>query len=125
MFKNRLIVVLGALSLVLVTLGFSQPFTKAATPEELRWPPRAVIPVIGLSGSSDYFQRHAELRAYVARLTDTTGDFYLRHPEWTVNMQNAAVPVTGISEPSDYFQRHPELRTPDKTIDLSDYFQRH
>ena len=126
MFKNRFILVLGALSLVLMTLGFSQPFTEAPTPEELRWPPRAVIPVVGLSESSDYFQRHPELRAYAARLTDTTGDFYLRHPEWTISLQNAAIPVTGMDDASDYFQRHPELSLPAVgTADLSDYFLRH
>ncbi len=145
MFKIRFILVLGALSLVLMTLGFSQPFSEAPTPEELRWPPRAVIPVVELSESSDYYQRHPELRAHGPRLTDTAGDFYLRHPEWTVNMQNVAVPVTGLDDASDYFQRHPELslpaesatdlsdyftrhpelRTPEDTIDLSDYFQRH
>jgi hypothetical protein len=42
--------------------------------------------------------------------TENTTDFYLRHPEWASNVQNAAIPVTGNSDVSDYFQRHPELR---------------
>jgi hypothetical protein len=72
---------------------------------------------------SDYFERHSQLNSAIA---DTASDFALRHPGWTVNIQNAVVPVTGIFEASDFFQRHPALSLPiESAADLTDYFIRH
>ncbi len=126
MIKNRFLLVLGALSLLLATMAVSRPFSDA--------------PVSSIEGAndfyqrhrnwnrnlqgSDYYERHPNLSAPVTSIIDRTSDFALRHPDWTISLQNAAILVTGSLESSDYFQRHPELRTP-ATIDLSDYFQRH
>jgi hypothetical protein len=125
MFKNRFLIVLGVFSLLLVTMAISRPFTNAS--------------VTSIEGANDFYQRHRNWNRNLegsdyyerhsnasapATTIDPTGDFALRHPEWTVSVPNAAVPVTSIFEDSDYFQRHPELREP-ATIDLSDYFQRH
>ena len=126
MFKNRFLLVLGVLSFLLVTVAVSRPFSSTS--------------VAGIEGAndfyqrhrnwnrnleaSDYYERHPNLSVSAESIADTAGDFALRHPEWTLSLQNAAIPVTGIFEAADYFQRHPELRTP-ATIDFSDYFQRH
>jgi hypothetical protein len=84
-----------------------------------------VIPRTGFSESPYYFRRHPELRVPGAVIIDTTGDLYLRHPEWAVSAE-AAVPVTGLSESPDYFQRHPELRMPaGLEVETTDYFVRH
>ena len=132
-----LITALAILTVVLLTLSV-YPAVSA--------PKQVAIPMTGkLETESDYYQRHPELRIWAATVPDMVADFALRHPEWTVSVQNAAVPVTGITEASDFFQRHPglnvsvesaadltdyfvrhpELRTPNTTIDLSDYFLRH
>lgn len=144
MFKNRFLLVLGVFSLLLVTMAVSRPFVNTAVPDAAgandfyqrhrNWNRN-------LEGS-DYYERHAGSNAAV--IADIAGDFALRHPEWTISVQNAVVPVPGIFEAADYFQRHPELslsiesatdltdfflRHPElrtsSTIDLSDYFLRH
>jgi len=144
MFKNRFLLILGILSMLLVTMAISRPFASA--------------PVTAREGANDFYQRHPgwgrNLAAsdYYERHSErnesgSSADFALRHPEWTLNVQNAVIPVTGVLETADYFQRHPglnlsmpaastadltdyfvrhpELRTVNTTIDLSDYFQRH
>ena len=126
MFKNRFLLVLGVFSLLLVTMAVSRPFVNNAAPDAAgtndfyqrhrNWNRN-------LEGS-DYYERHAGSNAAV--IADIAGDFALRHPGWTVSVQNAAVPVTGVTEASDYFERHPELVLPVKNpADLTDYFLRH
>jgi hypothetical protein len=111
MFKNRFLLVLGVLSVLMVTMAISHPFASAPTVEERSEPPQAVIaPPSDTANLSDYYDRHPELQARgeTVHLFDTAGDFYQRHPEWTSAGQNIAVPVTGASDYLDYFQRHPE-----------------
>ena len=124
MFKKSFLLVLGILSILLVTMAVSRPFANESAP--------------GREGANDFYQRHRNWNRDLegsdyyerhpnrsaAAIVDLTGDFALRHPDWTLRTSNAIIPVTGIFESFDYFQRHPELRTPE-TIDLSDYFQRH
>jgi hypothetical protein len=112
MFTNRFIFVLSVLSLLLVTLAVSKPFSKAsperineATDFHQRHPEwtwainnqNVVIPITGDSVFPDYYQRHPELRAPVEISIDTT----------------------------DYVFRHPELIAPVRHIDLTDYYFRH
>jgi hypothetical protein len=147
MFKNRFLIVLGVISLLSVTMAVSRPFSSTAVSIEGAndFYQRHRDWNRNLEGS-DYYERHPNLSASAASIADTAGDFALRHPKWTIGIQNATIPVTGSLEASDYFQRHPELnlpvpsasasdlsdyfirhpelRTP-ATIDLSDYFQRH
>jgi len=87
-------------------------------------PKPILIPVTGISETSDYYQRHPELRISAAPAVEMNSDFYQRHPEWSSNVQNI-VPVTGNAELSDYVQRHPELSAPSTFVDTSDYFLRH
>ena len=112
MQNNRFILVVSILSLLLVTMAVSKPFSKAA-PERIneasdfyqRHPDwtwkindtNAVIPVTGNSAFPDYYQRHPELRAPSEMSIDTT----------------------------DYVFRHPELLVPVRQIDLTDYYFRH
>lgn len=126
MFKNRILLVLGVISLLLVTMAVSRPL--------------AITPVASGAGAndfyqrhpdwnrapaaSDYYERHPELNVTVGIAPDATSDFTLRHPQWVSAVQIAVIPVTGNLVASDYFQRHPELRTL-TTLDLSDYFLRH
>jgi hypothetical protein len=147
MLKNRVLFVLGVFSLLLVTMAVSRPFTNASIiaregandfyQRHRDWNRNLE--------ASDYYERHPELNGLTASIADSAGDFALRHPEWTISVSNATIPVTGIFGASDYFQRHPELslpiesaadltdyftrhpelRTPNTTIDLSDYFLRH
>ena len=120
MFKNRFILILGLLSLLLVTMAVSRPFVKSPTAEALRWPSRPVIVhVLDNTLLSDYYERQAALKVVDA------ADFYQRHPD-LVSIQQAAIPVTGSSEAADYFQRHPDLSLPAGImVDMTDYFMRH
>ncbi|RPJ25063.1 MAG: hypothetical protein EHM33_15785 [Chloroflexi bacterium] len=118
--RNTNLYVIVALAIALVVI-LSFTFAPAISAPE-----PVLVPVTGLSeASSDYYQRHPELRASAAIISDVTDDLYLRHPEWINTVQNAGIPVTGALEASDYFQRHAELRAPIETDDLSDYFLRH
>lgn len=126
MFKNRFLLVLGVFSLLLVTMALSRPFSsrpassiEGANDFYQRHPGWSRSP-----DTSDYYRRHAGRRESAAPVIDLTGDFALRHPEWTIDLQFAAVPVTAASAFSDYFQRHPELRKGGRVIDLTDYFFR-
>jgi hypothetical protein len=110
MFKNRFILVLGLLSLLLVTMAVSYPHSTVSLAADQsasdfyqrhpawKWISRVmVIPISGISESPDYYQRHPELSAPLGIEVDTT----------------------------DYFLRHPELRISTKSVDLTDYFFRH
>lgn len=114
MNKNRLILIVGLLSVLLVAMAVSQPFSNTTTAVES-------------SGSSandlsDYYQRQAVLNAAASA---GAGDFYQRHPGW-VSIPQANIPVTGSSEALDYFQRHSELIAPaGVAVDVTDYFLRH
>jgi hypothetical protein len=139
MNKNRFILMVGLLSVLLVTMAVSRPFAGIPTAEKLSWPPRPVIvSAVDNTLLSDYYERQAAMSVAEA------ADFYQRHPDWA-SIQPAVIPVTGNSEASDYFQRHteriapaggavdvtdyflrhPERNAPTDTIDLSDYFLRH
>lgn len=60
-------------------------------------PKSHVVPVTGMGAYADYYQRHPDLRAPAAIMSDTT----------------------------DYFMRHPEMSSSREPNDLSDYFLRH
>ena len=108
MFKNRLLLVLGVISLLSVTMAVSYPRSNASQAAsdfyqrhpDWTWTVRdesVVIPVTGESAYPDYFQRHPELSVRAETAIDTT----------------------------DYFFRHPELRGPARSVDLTDYYFRH
>ncbi|HUF00587.1 MAG TPA: hypothetical protein VMN99_15125, partial [Anaerolineales bacterium] len=46
MFKNRFLLVIGMLSLLLVTMAVSRPLIEAPSAEELSWTPRPVIAAV-------------------------------------------------------------------------------
>jgi hypothetical protein len=111
MYNNRFILLLSVLSLLLVTLAISKPFSKAslerineATDFHQRHPEwiwistdqNAVIPATGASDFPDYYQRHPELSVPLELSTDTT----------------------------DYFFRHATVLKPTQMIDLTDYYFR-
>src|SRR5215211_7117504 len=109
MFKNRFLLVLGVVSLLLVTMAVSNP---AADERE---------------GASDFHQRHPDWTWTVNQqnaIIPVTGDsvfpdYFQRHPELTIPMESSL-------DTTDYFFRHPELRpSTAKSIDLTDYFFRH
>jgi hypothetical protein len=118
MRKNRFLLVLGVISLLLVTLAVSKPFS-GASPERLneatdfhqRHPDwtwkigdqEAVTPLAGDLAFSDYYPRHPELRIPVEIVVDTT-DYFIRHPDLRVSAKSVDL--------TDYFLRHPELRNP-------------
>lgn len=91
MNKNRVILMLGVISLLMVSMAVSTFQTKS------------------FSSNTEY-----------------ASDFYQRHPDWTVNGQNAGIPVTGAAAFPDYHQRHPELNAPaESSDDTTDYYFRH
>ena len=89
MFKNRFFLVIGVLSLVLVTMAISNPKSNVSLAADQgasdfyqrhpdwTWASNAqnsVVPVTGNSEASDYFQRHPELSAPVlAESQETPG----------------------------------------------------
>jgi hypothetical protein len=131
MNKNRFILIIGLLSVLLVAMAVSRPLAKTATAVESRGP--------SASDLSDYHQRQAELNSSASA---GAGDFYQRHPDrasglnndfyqkypgkWVSRAAGVTIPVTGSSAASDYFQRHPELIAPAGiAADVTDYFLRH
>jgi len=95
MFKNRFILVLGVLSLLLVTMAVSNPLSSASPARDQgasdfyqqhpdwMWAindQNVVIPLTGDAAFPDYHQRHPELSVRVEASVDTT-DYYFRHPE--------------------------------------------
>lgn len=65
MFKNRFIIILAALSMLLVTLAVSQSFSKPPKSVDLSQPPRpVVVPVTG-AGDQPYVMDSAT-RSYIA-----------------------------------------------------------
>jgi hypothetical protein len=93
MFKNRFILALGVLSLLLSILAFAKPFAKPsatrideATDFYQRHPnwkwvtsdQNVLIPATGTEDYPDYFQRHPELSVPVEISIDAT-DYFFRH----------------------------------------------
>ena len=111
MFKNRFILVLGVLSLVLVTMAVSKPFSNTSS--------------ASAAGANDFYQRHPGWtwanKNPSAGIPVTGGvdlsDYYLRHPELRVSSG------AGI-DTSDYFLRHPELHMPAITQFSAEQIQR-
>ena len=65
MFKNRFVLFLAALSMLLVTLAVSQPFSKPTKTVDLSLPPRHVIvPVTGVEDQP--YSMDSATRSYIA-----------------------------------------------------------
>lgn len=107
MFKNRFLLVLGVISLLLVSMAVSRPSSNTAKSANLSWPARPIIlPASQMSNLSDYYQRHTA---------------------WTSNYQKASIPVTSVGAALYYFQRHFYLSAitgPGIAVDTTDYFVR-
>ena len=118
MFKNSFMLVLGVLTLLLVTVAVSNPRSNASLAADQgasdfyqRHPDwnwtigdaNSVVPVTGESAFPDYYQRHPELSAPVAIMIDTT-DYFFRHPQLRASTMKSI-------DLTDYFFRHPELRS--------------
>src|SRR5512147_2175881 len=66
MFKNRFVLILAALSMLLVTLAVSQPFSKPSKTVDLSQSPRpVVVPVTGPEADQPYIMDSAT-RSYIA-----------------------------------------------------------
>ena len=128
MFKNRFVIVIGVISLLLVTMAVSTPRSNTSlNPDQAAsdfyqrhpdwtWTVRPVNGV-GNSASSDYFQRHPELTV-PSVLGLGASDYFQRHPELTLSV-GASVDMT------DYYFRHAALQPSSRNVDLTDYFFRH
>jgi hypothetical protein len=67
MFKNRFVLILAALSMLLVTLAVSQPFSKPSKTVDPSQSPRpVVVPVTGPEADQPYIMDSAT-RSYIAR----------------------------------------------------------
>jgi hypothetical protein len=66
MFKNRFILILAALSILLVTLAVSQPFSKPPQTVDLSQPPRPVVVPVAGAEARPYIMDSAT-RSYIAR----------------------------------------------------------
>jgi hypothetical protein len=132
MFKNRFLLILGVISLLLVTMAVAYPGSKdslaadqAASDFYQRHPDwtwavndqKAVIPVTGDLAFPDYYQRHRELTA-LSIIGLGAPDYFQRHPELTLS-GGASVDMT------DYYFRHAALQPSSRNVDLTDYFFRH
>lgn len=113
MFKNRILLVLGIVSLLLVSMvvssfrsAASTSTTEAASDFHQRHPDwtwsanrqNAIIPMTGDAAFPDFHQRHPELSAPAGTSIDLT-DYYFRHPELS-GASNTNVDLT------DYYFRH-------------------
>lgn len=66
MFKNRFILILAALSMLLVTLAVSQPFSKPSKTGDLSQSPRSIfVPMTGPEADQPYIMDSAT-RSYIA-----------------------------------------------------------
>jgi hypothetical protein len=132
MFKNRFLLILGVISLLLVTMAVAYPGSKdslaadqAASDFYQRHPDwtwavndqKAVIPVTGDLAFPDYYQRHLELSVPTV-LGLTASDYVMRHPE-------LIAPAQVSSDMTDYYFRHSVYLPSSKVVDLTDYFFRH
>jgi hypothetical protein len=128
MFKNRFLLVLGVLSLLLVATAVSLPLSNATKTnandlsDYAERHPELIVPAeIPVNEMSDYFQRH-NTRGFEVPVTGLSAfpDYFQRHPELSAP---AGAGIAG--DMTDYFLRHSELRMPKASTDLSDYFLRH
>jgi hypothetical protein len=104
MFKNRFRLVLGLISLAVVSLAISSFRSNGSLSD--------------LEAASDFYQRHPDWTWMVHNPAVDFPDYFQRHPERTI-------PSTLEMGASDYFQRHPELTArPDASSDLSEYYFR-
>ena len=106
MFKNRFVLVLGFVSLLLVSMvvsGFQKGNDSLKSDQE---------------AASDFHQRHPGWTWAVRAPAAAASDYFQRHPE----LSRPA--ILGVAA-SDYFQRHPGLTVPaDASADLSEYYFR-
>ena len=65
MFKNRFVLILSALSMLLVTLAVSRPFSKPPKTVDLSQPPRPVVVPVSGAGDQPYVMDSAT-RSYIA-----------------------------------------------------------
>ena len=103
MFKNRFLLVLGVVSLLLISMAISS-FRSTAAP-------------VNKEAASDFYQRHPDWTGSSSAPVAVYPDYFQRHPELV------AASVSGAGA-SDYFERHPELVKP-VIVERDDYFQRH
>jgi hypothetical protein len=116
MFKNRVLLILGVLSLFTVTIAVSTPRSNAPLAASDFYQRHPGWTWSSREAASDYFQRHPEVSAPGSTLDLT--DYANRHPELGVSSDDALAA-------SDYFMRHPELVAPaELASDLTDYFFR-
>ena len=121
MTPNRIILIVGVISMLLVTMAVSypRPDTSIATGQGASdfYQRHPAWTWTSRDAASDYFQRHPELRSPGTGVDLT--DYFNRHPELNASANDALAA-------SDYFMRHPELTiSVDTAADLTDYFFRH
>jgi hypothetical protein len=113
MSKNPILIVLGVLSLLLVSMAVAKPFSAA--------------PAANAEQASDFYQRHPEWTWTVpdgkALLPVTGGDS--AYPDYAQRHPELSSAVAAYIDTTDYFFRHPELRIAGGAIDLTDYYFRH
>jgi hypothetical protein len=132
MFKNRILFLIGLVSLLLVTMAVATPRSQATLAADQgasdfyqRHPDwtwaindqNVVVPVTGDSAFPDYYKRHLELSA-PAVLGLGASDYFQRHPELTA-------PAEASVDMTDYYFRHAASLPSSRNIDLTDYFFRH
>jgi len=107
MFQNRFLVVIGVISLLLVTMAVSSPRSNASLASD--------------QGASDFYQRHPDWTWIVRNGnmdSSAPSDYFQRHPELTIPS------ILGLGA-SDYFMRHPELiASAEASVDMTDYYFR-
>jgi hypothetical protein len=105
-FKNRFLLVLSIVSLLLVSMAISSFRSNAPSST-------------GIAAASDFYQRHPDWTwAIPAAEVAAPSDYFQRHPELTV------AAILGL-DASDYFQRHPESIAPAEiSADMTDYYFR-
>lgn len=104
MLKNRFLLSLSIVSLLLVSMAISSFRSNAPSSTNI-------------AAASDFHQRHPHWTwAIPAAKAAAPSDYFQRHPELTKPA------IVGLGA-SDYFQRHPEIVAPVST-DLTDYYFR-
>jgi hypothetical protein len=95
MFKNRFVLIVALLSLMLVSLAVSGPISRSSDPASLNGFSRPVF-VPETDNLSDYAQRHPELRVPAGKVDMT--DYFARHPDlrggFTANVDTAVERVS-------------------------------
>lgn len=132
MFRNRFILMIGTLALLVAGMAasYSRSHLAAVTEQgasdfhqrhpDWQWlvsNQKAIIPLTGDGAFPDYYRRHPELSVPAGASVDTT-DYYFRHPGLGASGKSGDL--------TDYFFRHPELRGEStRTGDMTDYYFRH